>query len=470
MYGILGKVMLLRSDPPVFIEESNETQNTLDAAKKFKAEIYENLLKIEFNINHISTLGGEDGVVLIRDELVNKLRSNNNDLKQEILDSVKNNDYVLDLNYSDLENPDLDDIEGYTDPKPTRELLKIAGIYNEVILTLAQKLVDLEDKIESEANETIVVNPTLILELYKLPSSEQRNSLIDRLMFGVCNYADLTSLEEFQRQFILGPSGIYTLYNKKCDLPWIKAQSKDVLEFLGNTDVMAAIDRKNIPLQNAVSIFKKFGQGNAFAIIIYGIDSKEELLAFASLSPQELSLTVKIAKSIELDSLNLDKIGIINIIKRNPQYFRKFVGNEVEKYVAEFGEEYSKILGQADETKRLYFTSPATIRLIDAIGVRHTNLLYTNHFETFSALYSQGEWFLHNYRSNILSLINMHLDDRLFPKGHVDASPSQRMAFHREIKLLRQNLTNPEPPPRTNSLSTESYAAELSSSSSSFER
>lgn len=445
--------MLQQSYPPVFLEQPDDSLCKAKAAQKFNAEIYENLLKIEFNLSHISKIVGGKGVVPIRDELLRKLDSNNNELKQVILDSIRNSDYVFDLNYSDAENPELDCIEGYTSPKPNNELLKIAGIYEEVILILTQKFVEnLDSKRENKAEEVITKNPNLFLDLYKLIPDERRNRLIDRLMFGACTHFDLVSLEEFQRQFILGFAGVYGLLNKKFDTAWVQSQSQETLKFMSEIEVLGNVVQKGLPLQTVVRIFQKFGRRNTFAILKHGVDTEDELLAFETLSPQEFSTAVRIAKSVDLDSLDLNKVGIIKTIKTNPKFFSRNVCNKAAKYAAELGYEYEKLVNSADEVMHLYFTSPSTIQIIKAIGVRHTHSLYLNHFETFSALYSQGEWFLCNYKSEIRNLMNMHLDDRLYPHSHTCVSRTKRIDFHIQTLILqKENNIPPSPPVRIDS-------------------
>jgi hypothetical protein len=455
-----------------FIEAMNAPVQSHQVEIDLNHKVYEILLEIEFERNQINNLTAISGgaKVAVHQNLLTALRSDIQKKSDELFQLIQQSNKCINLGYTDIEDLDTSAPEFYTKPQSIEELLKEVGLYDLVILLLAQKFIDyLAERNEDYAEQILTVNSGVMLRLYSLSQSDQRDELVGKVTFQECNVAALASLEQDQRSFALSPAGITGFYKKIFDYNWIKGQSSQVLSFLSNVEVIGKVIRDFLPINTVVSIFQKFGKEDSESILKGGVENYRDLDAWDSLSKEEFKKLKQIAKKGFLDYWNLSSADVIAMFKVYPEKLSALASKQVVKAISENGQEYGRLLlDNADPLKYLYFISPATIQLINAIGLSHTDLLYTNHFETFSALYSQGEWFLASYRSDIRALINMHVESKLSPTTVDLSKPSSKLEFHQKIKEFRSAL-KPPPPPVPSRRESLQVTISASSSSSSWE-
>jgi hypothetical protein len=461
-------------------------------------KVYEILLGIEFERNQIKNLlAGIGGTCKeSHQNLLTKLRSVIQKKSDELFQSIQKSSQCVDLNYTDEEDLDASAPEFYTNPQSIEELLKEVELYDVVIFAIAQKFLDsIEEYQEEYAEKVLTVNPDMMMRLYSLPQSEQRDVLVQKVTFQESGIYGLDSLGQNQREFALSPSGILGFYKKVFDYNWIRSQSVATLNFFSNLEIIEKINYNFLDISTVVSLFQKFGKETTAAILRDGVENYKDLDAWDSLSKEELDRLRHTVDS-RLEIKGWKNFEIIGLFKESPAKLKAFLNPKVERIISTSGRNYSffstmydldkdrfKALTHTsmltmlyfkdfdslyqlyDDNKLLFhfFTASNSLRIINSIGFDSAHRLFVNNFHTFMALYNLGECFQVVNCREMPRLVQIRKDQGVYLSPKINMEPSEAARFWIAIANLPKRMPPPPPPPSRR----ESYQSTVASSSSS---
>ncbi len=449
-----------------FFKGLNETPDSERKQSELNQFVYEKLLSIDFNNAKIRSISFRNSAVEGKDLIISELINENSGHWKGIITKIDSENLLPDLPYFQLEESETVEPEVYTAPDTMGTLLEKNSLTADALCFLIEKFVQSVDENDvDKAHMFFKVFPNFIKQYYYESDEHDKRENIAKVFAHQITLHELSLLQDYQRDFCLSIFGLGGFYERFWNYAWIKEQGKVFLEFLSDERVVRKLVDLNLNKAEVKKLCEKVDMHKARYILIKGVNSKEDLDAWNSLSEKEVEELQKIAGRRNIDQLGLSIIEIIELFKKDKYKLIRISKPQVLERMADWGREYRDILFDKDPLKYLYFSDPKTFELISSLGVSHTHRLYMDNFSAFSAMYWQGHWFLHNHVNDIYPLINLHVERKLSPVMPKFGETSGRLEFQKKIWKYNKTLRLPPPPPLP--VRKESYQAMLSDSSSS---